>query len=360
LYLTNCELQVIAPFLSFFPFNIRIIVPAYVDDLTIVSNSQAAVDKLKADLKSHFKLRELGPTEFLLGVKIVRDRAKRTLKLSQRQYIVDMLARYGFSDCHPSYTPINPGCVLSTNLSPKTPQDVQAMRSVPYAQAVGSLQYLATATRPDISYTVGLLARFNSNPGIEHWKAVKHLFRYLKATMDYELVFSPPSSPSSEIFTAYADADHGGCKDSGKSTGAYVMKMGTGVVSWSSKLQSIVTLSTTEAEYISAVSAGQEIMWLRTLFTEMGYPSTTSSSLHLDNQSAIKVAKNPEHHGRMKHLDLRHFWLRDTVKSGTISVHYTPTAFMPADILTKPLDRVKTLRCCEMLGLRPSGGSQAP
>src|ERR1700743_1607588 len=149
------------------------------------------------------------------------------------------------------------------------------------------MMYLAVSTRPDIAYAVGVLARFSSNPGTTHWAAVKHLFRYLKGTLDYKLVYAPdPFSlfPSS-LFVAYSDADHGGCKDSGRSTGAYIVKMGTGAVSWSSKLQSIVALSTTEAEYVSAVSAGTEICWLRSLFTELGFNLMSSPSpLFIDNQ----------------------------------------------------------------------------
>ena len=133
--------------------------------------------------------------------------------------------------------------------------------------------------------------------------------------------------------------------------------MGTGAVSWMSKLQSMVALSTTEAEYIAAVSAGQEILWLRNLFTELGYTLPSSSILYVDNQSAIAVAKNPEHHGRMKHLDLRHFWLRQVVNDGHIEVVHCPTLSMPADLLAKALDRLKVSSCIAMMGLRSSGGS---
>ena len=253
---------------------IRIIVPVYVDDMTLVSKSKSKLAELKSSLRKHFKLRDLGPIEFLLGVKVERDRFKRTLHLSQRQYTLDILKRYGFDSCSPVSTPINPGARLSQEQSPKTPEDVNGMRSVPYSHAVGSLMYLAISTRPDIAYAVGVLSRFSSNPGKEHWAAVKHLFCYLKGTLDYRLSYSPDPT-STSLFTTYSDADHGGCKDTGRSTGAYVVKMGTGAVSWSSKLQLIVAKSTTEAEYVAANSAGSEICWLRNLFTEIGLDFTS-------------------------------------------------------------------------------------
>lgn len=132
----------------------------------------------------------------------------------------------------------------------------------------------------------------------------------------------------------------------------YVVKMGTGAISWASRLQTIVALSTTEAEYVSAVAASQEILWLRNLFTELGFNITEGLPLCIDNQSALSVAKNPEHHGRMKHLDLRFYWLRKVVASGQITLRYVPTASMPADVLTKALGRNKVVEMREMLGLR--------
>jgi len=115
------------------------------------------------------------------------------------------------------------------------------MENIPYLSAVGTLQYLATSTRPDISYAVGVLARFNKNPGIEHWKAVKHLFRYLKGSLDYKLVYGPSDSP--QLFTTYTDADHGGNPDNGRSTGGYAIVIGGGAVSWSSRLQPVVSVN---------------------------------------------------------------------------------------------------------------------
>ena len=153
---------------------------------------------------------------------------------------------------------MDPGLRLSADMAPSTPAEAREMQSIPYGQAVGSLFYLAVATRPHIARTVGNLARFSQHPGMAHWKAVKHLFRYIKGTLDYKLTFAPSSD--SELFTSYTDADHAGCPDTGHSTSGYVIKMGTGAISWSSRLQSLVALSTTEAEFIAAVSCAQEML----------------------------------------------------------------------------------------------------
>src|SRR5271156_4833866 len=131
-----------------------------------------------------------------------------------------------------------------------------------------------------------------------------------------------------------------------------IQKMGTGAISWSSKLQSIVALSTTEAEFAAATSAGQEILWLRNLLTELGYQMDSPSSLNIDNQSALSVAKNPEHHGQMKHLDLRFYWLRNEVEKGSMNLMHLRTEVMPADILTKALGRVKVEEMVRLIGLQ--------
>jgi hypothetical protein len=242
---------------------------------------------------------------------------------------------------------MDPGFKLSTSMAPQSEDDVIFMKSVPYINAVGSLMYLAITSHPDIAYSVGVLARFNSNPGPLHLKAVKHLLRYCKGTM--KLVYGPGNSD--ELFTTYSDTDHGGNLDNGYSTGGYLVKIGSGAVSWSSKLQTLVALSTTEAEYISAVEAGKEIVWMHQFLNELGYPQHGPSILHMDNQSAISVSKNPEHHGRMKHLDLRWYWLRDVVDAGTLDPSFVPTNEMAADILTKPLMRPQVEKCRELMGL---------
>ena len=328
-----------------------IIVPIFIDDITLAGTSPVANDKVVEELKSHFKLRDLGPTKFLLGIHITRDIVKRTISLSQRQYIINVLEHFGMSECNPVLTPIDPSVSLTLDMCPKTDEETREMKNVPYLTAVGSLMYLATTTRPDIAFAVGVLGRFNHNPGPRHWLAVKHLLRYLKGTMDHKLVYGSDEEKS-EPFITYTDADHGGNKDNGRSTGGYVTCIGGGAVDWRSWLQPFVTLSTTEAEFVAAVEAGKAIKWTRNILHEFGYPVSSPSILLIDNQSALTVSKNPEHHGRMKHLDLKFFWLRDQVEAKVISPVYIPTADQITDILTKALPHVNVEKFRTLLGLK--------
>ena len=329
----------------------RITLPVYVDDGMMSSNSPPLLDWAVLELSKHVKLRDLGASSFLLGMLIERDRPGRMLAISQRQYILDMLQRYSMDKCEPVKTPMNPSTRLSKAQGPQNEEERLSMQAVPYSEAVGSLLYLARGTRPDIAYSVAFLSRFVANPGRAHWQAVKHLFRYLQGTKDLRLVYRGNQFNAQDVFRTFSDAAHGDSIDTGRSTSGYLLTIGGGAVSWSSRLQSLVAQSTTEAEYIAAVDAGREAVWMRNLLTELGYTLDGPSVLNMDNQSAISVAKNPEHHGRMKHLDLRFFWLRDQVKAGLLAPHFVGTENMPADILTKALDVARVVRSRTSMGL---------
>jgi len=158
---------------------VRIIAPVHVDDITFASHSTTAINSCIKELAQHFELRDLGPTIFLLDIEIARDRSNHSLSISQRQYIINMLEQFGMSDCHSVLTPMDPGLHLDTSMAATTPEDMSFMKNIPYLSAVGAIMYLAVTSRPNIAYAVGVLARFNSNPGVAHWKAVKHLFHYL-------------------------------------------------------------------------------------------------------------------------------------------------------------------------------------
>jgi hypothetical protein len=187
---------------------------------------------------------------------------------------------------------LNPGTCLNASLAPNTPAEVAFMRTVDYIGAVGALMYLAIVTCADIAYAVGVICRFMANPGPEHWKAAKHLLRYVAGTINFCLLYKlDPNMPN--LFRTFSNANLAGNIDTGRSTTGYVVKMGTGTVSWLSKLQSIVALSTTEAEFVAAVSAGQESIWMSQFLAELSYNTSGAVPLLMNKQLVIQVARNP-------------------------------------------------------------------
>lgn len=317
-----------------------------------MSKDANRISAVKDELRKSFKIKDLGPSSYLLGIKIDYERENRVLKLSQRQYIIDMLNRFKFTNCNLVTTPMDPGARLSKDLCLKSAEEQEEMRTVPYMNAVGALMYLAVRTRPDIAFAVGKLAQFNSNPGRGHWQAVKHVFRYLKGTMDLKLTYRADKSLGpSHPFITYSDSDHAGCIDTRWSVSRYVVKIGTGAVSWSSKKQLTIALSSTEAEYIATVAAGKEMLWMRSLLKELHFDATGTSPMLMDNQSALTVLMDPQHHGRMKHLDINIHWIRDIVKRGVITPYHVPSDQNTADILTKALPRILIERHRHALGV---------
>ncbi|KAG5733847.1 hypothetical protein E4T56_gene4918 [Termitomyces sp. T112] len=331
---------------------IHIIVPIHVDDMTLASKSRSAILKVIDELRQYFKLRHLGPMTGLLGVVVTRDHAKRKLWIDQRAYAIDILSRFNMLDSKAVATPLDPGIRLSKADSPQTPDEAEEMRSVPYIQATGALLYLALCTCPDIAYAVGVLCRFNACPGPKHWQAVKHLMRYVRGTLDYKIEYSADAAASSPSpFVAFADADHGGNLDNGRSTTGSILLVAGGAVSWMSKLQTIVALSSTEAEFVAASETGRELCRLRNFLADIGAPQSIPLTLNLDNQSAILVSKQPEHMGRLKHLDRHWFWLRQAVYDGKIRPIYIPSGDMAADLLTKTLKRDAVDKLRRKMGL---------
>ena len=222
------------------------------------------------------------------------------------------------------------------------------MAGVPYREAIGSLMYLMVSTRPDLAAAVGILSRFLNDPGEEHWKAVKRVFRYLKGTEGMGLVYRKVQGVTLE---GYTDSDWAGDVDSRKSTGAYVMLIGEGAVSWKSKRQDSVALSSTEAEYMASTQAAKEVLWIKDFMGELGMPQGTVS-VFTDNQSSIKAMRNPVGHGRMKHIQLQAYFVRDLIQRGELNFIYCSTDEQVADSLTKAVPREKVQLCNKWMGLQ--------
>lgn len=319
---------------------------AHVDDFTIAAAKPAFIKATKDGLRKHLDIHDMGEIHWMLGLEITRNRELRTLSISQRSYIDSIVSRYGFEDAKPLSIPIVANSTLSQNDCPTTTVDIGKMAGRPYREAVGSLMYAAVGTRPDISFAVGQVAHFSDNPGPAHWEAVKRIFCYLKGTRDYWLVYGEKE----HSISGYTDAD-GMSNEDRHAISGYAFLIDGGAVSWSSKRQSIVTLSTAEAEYVAATHAAKEAVWLREFISEV-YQPQGPMPLHSDSQSAIALARNEQFHARTKHIDIRFHFIRYVIEAGKIVIDYCPTEDMVADTLTKALPSAKAKHFASALGLR--------
>jgi hypothetical protein len=313
------------------------IIAIYVDDLLIAGASKSAIDQIKASLSKRFKMTDLGACHFYLGMEVTRDRPRRTLRLSQAAYIQKVLQEHGFGACKPVTTPME----TSSRLVPAD-QDYQADKAFrrKYQSIVGSLMYAMLGTRPDLAFAVSVISRFSSNPAKAHMKAVERILRYLHETVSMGLVFRGALQPLS----GYTDSDWAADPDTRRSTSGYVFTLGSAAISWSSKRQPTVSLSTCEAEYIGQTNATKEAIWLQGFLRQIDPnddPGLGATIIYGDNQGAIALAKNDQFHGRVKHIDIQHHFVREKLTEGRIDLRYVPTSEQVADGLTKPLCRDK-------------------
>eukprot|EP00253_Pinus_taeda_P028555 PITA_28555 len=285
--------------------------------MLLVGNDKEIIQDLKTQLSSKFDMKDLGAANYILGMEIKRDRAKRKLWLNQRKYVETILQRFNMQDSKPVKVPIPVGVRLSAEQCPKTQEEEEDMSRVPYASAVGSLMYAMVCTRPDIAHAVGVLSRFMSKPGKEHWTTVKRVFRL-------------------------------GSRYQRRSTSGYVFNLFGGAVSWMSKKQSVVALSTTEAEYMAATHASKEAVWLQRLCSSMGLVQE-AIRIDCDSQSAIFLANNPAYHSKTKHVDVQYQFMRDMIDDKKVLLVKVDTLKNTADALTKYVSSEKFSWCRETI-----------
>ncbi|GAB2287252.1 hypothetical protein Dimus_039813 [Dionaea muscipula] len=209
--------------------------------------------------------------------------------------------------------------------------------------------YAMISTRPDLSYSISLLSRFMSNPGNDHWIALKWLLRYLNNTTSVGLLYGKWTDNLNLV--AYVDADHAGDRDCRKSTTSYNILLGGNCVSWKSQLQPIVALSTTEAEYIAITDVLKEATWVQGLLKEIQMLED-HCTVFTDNQSALQLCKNPVYHERTKHIDVRYHYIRDIIAAGTLKIAKVATEDNPSDMGTKVVPVGKFRHCLNLLHIR--------
>jgi len=256
--------------------------------------------------------------------------------LSQKQYIERVLKIFGMESCSANVAPLQKGDKFSLMQCPQNEWERKQMERIPYASAVRSLMYAHTCTRPDISFAVCMMGRYQSNPRIDHWKAAKKVMRYLKGTKNYMLTFK--RSDHLEVIS-YSDSDFAECVDSRKSTFGYLFLLVGGPISWKSAKQTIIASSTMEAEFVACFEATIHGLWLRNFISWLGIVDTIVKSLKIyyDNSAAVFFSKNDKYSNGAKHMKLKYFAVKEEVQKQRVSIEHITTTLMIADPLTKRL-----------------------
>lgn len=322
----------------------------YVDDLLLFFNNEEIGKEIKQKLKCKFDMKELGGAHHFVGWRIIQNSLRNEITIDQTAYIDKVLERFKMSDCNPVHMPCDPSVKL---ISTENKENI--LTDIPYQEAIGSLLYLSQGTRPDICFIVNKLSSFNNKPEVQHWQALKRVLRYIKGTKDYTLIFS--QDKEAEWVFGYCDSDWASDINGRRSCSGYTFLFQGATISWCSKRQSTVALSTMEAEYMSLATATQEATWLRYLESELHCDARTSPTvIYCDNQSAIKFAGTESYCARSKHIDIRYHFLREKIAKNEIEVKYVGTESMVADILTKSTSQMKIQKCSRSMGLRLKGG----
>jgi len=289
-------------------------------------------------------MEDLGEMKHILGISVSRNRNDYSLSINQKAYLKSVLNKFGMSNCKPTQTPM-----VVDFQKQNFPDSPPLQDSKQYSSLIGSLMYAALGTRPDIYYAVVTLSRHNISPTEATWNAAKRILRYIQGTLDFCITYK--SNGKYINLTSFCDADWGNEIIDRRSISGYCFLLGDGAISWQSKKQNVVSLSSTEAEYRAVTPAIKEVTWIYRTLKDLHSSISTPIELQEDNQGCIELSKNAESHQRTKHIDIQYHFIRDNVNNKFIKLIYCPTESMTADILTKPLPREQFFKLRKMLGL---------
>lgn len=315
----------------------------YVDDMLLVGNDSVAVNILKKQLADTFEMKEMGEVKNFMGLSIKINRDTGELTIDQSKYTSSILEKFGMDQCHPRSIPMDSILNLDKSEIPKS--------ELPYRELLGSLMYLMIGTRPDICYAIGKLSRYQDNYDETHWNQLKAVLRYLKGTINFGLHYN---CKTDEVLHGFADSDWANDQIDRRSTTGYLFKVFGNTVIWTSKKQSLVTLSSTEAEYVAACAAAQECIWLERVLKDLYITVEHPISIFEDNRGCIMIGKNPETK-RSKHIDTKYHYLRELIRDGRIELKSIASKDQVADILTKPLTKVAFQKCRDEMSLKCGG-----
>ncbi|KAJ0455004.1 putative RNA-directed DNA polymerase [Helianthus annuus] len=282
-------------------------------------------------MKAIFDMSDLGLLSYYLGIEVKQGNNGTILK--QSAYAKKILNLAGMVDCNSTQYP------MENKLRITKQGDGAEVDPTFYRRLIGSLRYLLH-TRPDLSYSVGVVSRFMECPKESHLVAVKHIIRYIKGTVHDGLEYK---SGGEGRLVGYSDSSFGTDKDDGRGTSGTIFYLSNNVITWSSQKQRTVALSSCEAEFMAATAGACQALWLRNLLSEISGSEAQCVKLMVDNEGAIALIKNPIFHGRSKHIDTNYHFIRECVERGLIVVEHVDGNLQKADIFTKPLPRSEGL-----------------
>lgn len=321
--------------------NRLMIIVIFVDDMQSAYHHDDEKEwlELKAILMKEFDMTDMGESEWILGMRITRDRARREIYLDQELYVKKVLEKFGMMNAKSVSTPEDQSKVLDMRLVKVTgPEDQKFIKK--YQAVVGSLLYAAITTRIDLGHAVQQLSKYLSNPQQEHWVAAQRVLRYLNGATNWKLCYKGTPGVNL-VIESFTDANYAMDREDRKSVTGIVVKLNGDVVSWSSKKQKSPATSTTEAEYIAMSGGTKEVLWMRHLLKEIGLKVEHQSTIHCDNQGALAISHNNMHHDDTKHIDVHYHFVRHHINEDSIKTVWVPTEHQEADILTKGLERIR-------------------
>eukprot|EP00253_Pinus_taeda_P008260 PITA_08260 len=304
-----------------------IILVLYVHDLILTGSDPTLINHVKSNLKKKFEMTDLGHLHYFLGLQVLQ--SKEGISLSHSKYAYDLLRHFHMEDYKPAPSPFQSGAKLSVTC---TSLEVDATL---YRQLVGKILYL-THTHPELSFVVGLIARFMQNPHESHWEAAKRILCYVQGTVQFGIHYSGEASP---LLVGFTDSDWAGDPDDRKFAVGYVFTLSSRPITWACKKQSAISLSLAEAEYHGAVEASKEALWLRQILSEFGFQQQHPTTLWCDHQSSIQLCKYLVQHQCNKHIEMHMHFIRKIIHDHVLEVQYCSTDDQVANIFTKALTK---------------------
>ena len=328
--------------------NHNLILALYVDDIVLFARDMQTIQWMKDVLNKNFNMKDLGPISTVLGIRIQRDRVRKTLRADQSHYVREILKEFRYEDCKPLQVPAEG----YDYFRPAGTDDEAYESPTRYQRAIGELSWLVRGTRADLAFAVHKLSQHCQNPSVRHWTGVQQVFRYLKSSQAIALRYARDDRD----LLGYSDTDYASDPSDRKSTMGYVFVLSGAAITWSARRQQAIATSTTEAEYMGLCNAAKEAVWVRNFLQDVGrgaYAGGAHATRILgDNQGALRLVANPEFHSRTKHIDVQYHYVRELLEDGTISVEYVRTSEMAADCLTKPLKKLQLQANLGIMGLK--------